>query len=204
MRTKSYRFILQCFSLVGAAAMSGQTMAHTGAGIHDSASFVAGLVHPLIGVDHLAAMLAVGLWSALVSRHVGMQMIWSPLAFANMLLMGALLGMNGVTTGLSEPLIATSLLALGLLVLTRLQLPAVLGSGLVGGFALFHGLAHGQELAHSAQAFEALAGMLSTTLMLHATGLGLGLLLRTRSVWLARLAGASVAALGSILLVQLS
>ena len=158
-----------------------------------------GLLHPLNGLDHLAAMLAVGFWSALSARRP-----WTaPLAFAAMLLAGALLGMAGVALPAVEPMIAASLLVLGLLVALRTQMPAALAAALVGVFAVFHGVAHGTELAGAANLWAPLAGMLIATALLHATGLGLGWALR-HTAWVSRMAGASVAVLGVSLLARLA
>jgi urease accessory protein len=162
------------------------------------------LVHPFVGLDHLAAMLAVGVWSALSARRAGPELLWGPLAFANMLMLGAILGMQGMALPATEPMIAASLLVTGLLVVTRTRLPGLVSTVLVGAFALFHGLAHGLELANSTSAFQILAGMLTATALLHATGLAIGWKLRTTNIWLPRMAGAAVAALGSALLLQLN
>ena len=103
-----------------------------------------------------------------------------------------------------EPMIALSLLALGLLVATRLHTPGAVAALVVGTFAVFHGLAHGQELAGSATVWQALAGMLLATIVLHAAGLATGWALRTRPRWMARTMGAGVAAVGGGLLLQLA
>lgn len=168
-------------------------------GTHAEIDGLDGLLHPFTGLDHLAAMLAVGFWSALSARR-----LWTaPLAFAAMLLAGAVLGLAGIELPAVEPMIAASLLVLGLLVALRTRLPAALAAVLVGLFAIFHGAAHGTELAGAAHIWAPLAGMLVTTLALHATGLGLGWALR-HSAWVARLAGAGVAAFGVTLLAQLA
>jgi len=184
--------------LLAAAALPA--LAHTGAdaGAHHH-GFLAGFMHPLTGLDHLAAMLAVGLWSALAARN-GRELLAAPLGFAAMLLAGALMGLAGVALPAVEPMIAASLLVLGLLVFTRKRLPALASAALVGVFAVFHGLAHGQELAGEADAALTLAGMLAATVLLHAAGIGLGWALRQANRWLPRLAGVAVALLGAALL----
>ncbi|XHS76906.1 HupE/UreJ family protein [Burkholderiaceae bacterium UC74_6] len=162
-------------------------LAHTGDGsLHDH-GFVAGLAHPFTGLDHLGAMLAVGLWSALSQR--GRSVLVAPLSFAALLLVGALLGMAGFTLPAVEPMVAASVLVLGLLAAARLHLNAVASGALVGAFALFHGLAHGAEL----QGYAALAGMVTATAALHAIGIALGLTLSPR---LARVAGGGIVVLG--------
>ena len=190
--------------LIAAPALSTAAMAHSGVEKHVHSGFFAGFIHPLMGLDHLAAMLAVGLWSALSARRAGPELLWGPLAFANVLMLGAMLGLQGIALPAIEPMIAASLLVTGLLVVTRTHLPALASTLLVGGFALFHGLAHGLELAHSTSAFQTLAGMLTATALLHATGLAIGWKLRSANVWLPRLAGGSVAALGGALVLQLA
>ena len=185
--------------------------AHTGGigphvhGADAQASFMQGVLHPLTGLDHLAAMVSVGLWSALSTAPARAAAQWSaPAAFAATLLLGAVLGLGGLSLPGIEPMIAASLLVLGMLVCTRAALPPLAGATLVAVFALFHGLAHGAELA-GGQAAAALAGMVLATAALHALGLGLGLALRGRAAppaqdWPASLAGLGVAAFGLSLL----
>jgi len=184
-------------AMLSAAALPA--LAHTGAdgGLHHG--FMAGFVHPLTGADHLAAMVAVGLWSALAARR-NADLPWAPLGFVAMLLAGALMGLAGVQWPGVEPMIAASLLVLGLLVCTQQRLPAVAAAALVGAFAVFHGIAHGHELAGESDAVLTLAGMVSATALLHVVGIGLGLALRRANRWVPRMAGAAVALLGVALL----
>lgn len=173
---------------------------------HDSqiiGSLIDGALHPLTGLDHLAAMVSVGAWRALSlvpsGRKPDIKAIASaPAAFAGTLLVGALAGLSGITLPGVEPMIAASLLVLGLLVATRLQLSQAAGAALVTMFALFHGLAHGAELGGHAAA--ALAGMVASTALLHGIGMALGLALRGEAHrskrWASRLAGGAVAMLG--------
>ena len=187
---------------VASLAVSAGAWAHGAeSGVaHQEASFWQGMLHPLTGVDHLAAMLVVGLWSATTAGR-----LWvAPLAFANFLLAGAILGLSGFGLPVVEPMIAASLLVLGLLVSTRQQLPSLAGAALVGGFALFHGIAHGQELAVGTHWLAPLLGMLASTVALHIVGVVTGLVLRERSLWWSRAAGALVAVLGTALLAQMA
>ena len=132
-----------------------------------TAAIAAGWAHPYSGADHLAAMLAVGLWSALTMRCM-----WpAPLVFATMLLVGALLG---AAWSAVEPAIAVSALVLGLLVVTRSRWPAAAGLALTAVFALAHGIAHGQQLG-TVHGSWVLAGLLTATLLLHTVGIALGL-----------------------------
>ena len=190
---------------LGVAALSTLPLlaaAHTGADAGAHHGFTAGLLHPLTGTDHLAAMLAVGVWSALAARSVR-EMLWAPLAFAAMLLAGALAGLAGVSLPAVEPMIAASLLVIGLLAATRLRLPGPAAAALVGVFAAFHGIAHGTELAGDSGAAAAMAGMVLATVLLHAAGLAIGWTLRHHAAW-PRVAGAGVALFGTTLLLRLA
>lgn len=197
MRNATAARALALISLLPLAAS-----AHTGAdaGLHHG--LVAGFMHPLTGADHLAAMVAVGLWSALTARRAWPDLLWAPLAFAGMLLVGALMGLAGVQLPAVEPMIAASLLVLGLLVVTRMRMPAVAAAIVVGSFAIFHGLAHGHELAGTSGAAMTLAGMVGATVLLHAIGIAIGWALRHANVWVPRIAGAAVVLLGAVLLAQ--
>lgn len=167
--------------------------AHVGndGGAHHVLSFTEGLIHPLTGMDHLVAMILVGIWSAMNTRK------WwvAPLAFAGLLLAGALIGMAGVTVAAMEYIVAASLLGIGVMVALQLKLRAVSGALIIGTFAIFHGLAHGAELSHSA---AALAGMAIATAGLHLVGLGIGYLLSVSRAnrWWAGVIGGSSSLLG--------
>lgn len=194
-------------ALLGLAAATLPLIASAHVGQDGAAhhGLLAGLLHPFTGLDHLLAMLAVGTWGALslpaaASDGGRLQRLGTaarlPLVFAALLLVGALAAAAGLRLPAVEPVIAASLLVLGLLVALRSRLPAMAASALVGGFALFHGAAHGTELGSAA----ALAGMVAATAVLHAAGLALGFALRDRSPWLGRLAGGATAVVGAGLL----
>lgn len=187
------------YILALAALLPTLALAHAGpdAGAHHG--FMDGFTHPFTGLDHLAAMVAVGVWSVLAFRHTGRAQWAAPAAFAGVLLIGGLLAFAGVSLPGVEPMIATSLVVLGLLVATRVQMPAAAGAALVGAFALFHGLAHGAELPVD-QAVAALSGMVLGTALLHLSGMALGRFVLARQVWLPRIAGAAVALFGASLL----
>jgi urease accessory protein len=171
-----------------------------GAGHHGAAAAVAaGFAHPFTGFDHLAAMLALGVWSALTAKRVWL----APLVFAATLTVGALIGLAGWAVPGVEPMIAASLLVLGLLLATGAKLPAVGGAAVAALFALFHGAAHGQELAGHG-ALWAIGGMVVATALLHAAGMGLGLMLKQRNAWLPRATGAAVTLFGMALLAPLA
>ena len=191
--------VVHWFLLPAAATLPTLAFAHAGGSEHAHLGFVAGLLHPFTGADHLAAMLAVGLWSALAVRPVWI----APLAFVLLLAVGAVGGFAGLTVPWVEPMIAASLLVLGLLVATRRGLPLAAAAGLAGGFAFFHGAAHGQELGGDAQAL-ALLGMLISTAALHLCGVGLGHWLQARHRLAGTAAGGAVALLGAALLLRMA
>ena len=114
------------------------------------------------------------------------------------LLLGALVALSGTQVPGVEPMIATSVLVLGLLIISSARLSVGAGALLVAAFALFHGLAHGQELG--GHALAALTGMVLSTMALHAGGVALGLWLHQRDRWWSRLAGAGITSLGLSLL----
>ncbi|MCZ8255977.1 MAG: HupE/UreJ family protein [Polaromonas sp.] len=202
-RTQSALFLIATCAIPTLASAHIGHEAGEAAHSHASA-FMGGFLHPLTGVDHLAAMVAVGLWSALAARRAWPDLLWAPLGFAAMLLAGALLGLQGVQLPAVEPMIAASLLVLGLLVLTRWHVPGIAAAALVGVFAVFHGLAHGHELAGDANAVPVVAGMLLATVLLHISGMAAGWALRHANAWVPRLAGAGVAVFGLALLGRLA
>lgn len=182
--TRTIRTLLAAL-LAGTGSLA---LAHVGADGGGHHGFLSGLLHPITGLDHLAAMVAVGVWSAATTRR-----FWiAPIAFALTLFAGALLAQGGVAFPAIEPMIAASMLVVGLLLAARAKLPEAAGALLVGAFALFHGAAHGQELGGLA----ALLGMVAGTALLHAVGMGLGQVLVKHSPWWTRAAGAVVALMG--------
>ena len=203
------RTIMATLGLASTAALAHTGDLGHGHGADAASSFFQGAVHPLTGLDHLAAMVSVGLWSALTSAPAkagrAARSMWAaPVAFAATLLVGALLGLGGLNLPGVEPMIAASLLVMGLMVCTRTALPTWAGGALVAVFALFHGLAHGAELANG-HAAAALTGMVLSTAALHTAGIAMGLTLRRpgqggASRWAPRAAGLGVAAFGASLL----
>lgn len=183
-----------------AALLPALASAHIGAdaGSHHSSAFLSGFTHPFTGLDHMAAMLMVGVWSMLSFRHSLRNALVTPAAFASVLLLGALAGFAGSLGGV-EAMIAASLLVLGLLVALGVKLPVWAGALIAAGFAFFHGFAHGTELP-AERAAAALAGMVLGTVLLHVAGMALARFGLSRNVWLPRLAGAAVAGFGAVLL----
>ena len=185
----------QVTAALTALLLAGTAQAHT-FGAHD-AGFAAGVAHPFIGLDHLLAMVAVGVWAA----QLGGRAIWRvPLAFMAMMALGSMLALDSVSLPAVETGIAVSVLVLGLLIAAAARFPLMASMLLVGTFALFHGHAHGLELPQAASAFLYSAGFLLATGLLHAAGAGLGTL-TGRGIsrnWL-RVLGGGIAAAGLVL-----
>ncbi len=194
LRSLVMTFVMSCISL--------SAMAHPGHLEHtDAVSMLTeGFLHPLAGPDHLLAMLAVGIWSALAYPSLK-RAIYIPLSFSLILLFGALTGMAGMRIPLVEPLIMASLLVLGLLLASMARLPLAAGSVLVAFFAFFHGAAHGMELPDGGNAGLFIMGFMISTLLIHCTGMTAGAILTRQHTWPARLAGIGIASYGAMLMV---
>ena len=195
MRNTSTRFTLALLLLTA----SGTAFAHPG---HDVSGFAAGLMHPFSGMDHLLAMVAVGLWAAQCDRKgSGVRKVWLlPATFMTMLTIGAAIATQWQSLPLVEAGIAASVLSLGLLIMLSLQLPVVLGVSVTAIFGLFHGYAHGLELPQSAAPAEYALGFLIATATLHFSGVAAGLAMRERYAMLPRLLGSAIAISGVYLL----
>ena len=165
--------------------------AHTGESV---GGFLAGLAHPVLGPDHIVAMVAVGLWGA----FLGAPAIWMlPIVFPLVLAFGGVLGILGVPLPAVETGIAASAVVLGLMVALAARPPLWIAAVLVGAFAIFHGYAHGKELPDGANAVAYSAGFVITTGLLHLAGIAFGLLARWPAGRLAvRGAGAAIAVVG--------
>ena len=176
--------------------LGNSVQAHTGVSHSD---FFAGLSHPVSGLDHVLAMIAVGLWAT----QLGNRALWcAPLAFVATMALGGLLGLTGIPLPLVELGIAGSVLILGGLIAFASRLPLAASMVLVGVFALFHGYAHGAERVAGSTALWYSIGFMLTTALLHGAGIGSGLLAqRGVSAHLLRLGGTAIAASGMLLLV---
>lgn len=169
-------------------ATATPALAHPGHG----GGFVAGFGHPLGGLDHVLAMLAVGLWAAL--RGGGAALAW-PASFVAALAAGFGLTQVGLVLPMVETMILASVILLGAAVAFRLSAPMWLGAAAIGAFGLAHGAAHGMELHGAPLPFA--AGFILASLTLHAAGFGIAAAgERLASRWPARIAGVSVAAAG--------
>lgn len=164
---------------------------------HHTHTFTAGLVHPLTGLDHLLAMISVGLWASQKGGRA--QWLW-PASFVSAMILGGALGMEGFALPLIEPAIAASLLVLGLMIAAMVELPLLAGIGIIAAFGLFHGNAHGLEAPAGGGSLLYGLGFVLSTATLHVLGLALGLSARhARLMPLVRAAAALVAVTGGVL-----
>jgi urease accessory protein len=182
------RLVLAFAMLVLAA---GPVAAHDLAGSDDLAT---GFAHPFLGLDHLLAMTAVGLWSAIA----GGRALWlCPALFVATMLGGYGVGAAEVALPLVEPAILASVVALGFLVAAGARLPLAAGASLVAFFALFHGHAHGAEAPAGAAAMYVLGFVLATA-TLHLLGIAIAQVLVVRRPAFVRVVGAATALAGLV------
>ena len=159
---------------IAAAALvmfPGVALAHTGHG--DASGFTHGFMHPLGGLDHVLAMVAVGLYATMI----GGRALWLvPATFVGVMALGGALGASGIVAPFIEIGIAMSVIVLGLAVALRVSLPTIVVMALVGVFAIFHGHAHGAEMPQDVSGFAYAAGFTLATALLHCAGIAMGLL----------------------------
>ncbi len=175
------------------ALLPGAAYAHTG--VSAAFSFSSGFLHPLSGLDHLLAMVAVGLLAA----QLGGRALWLvPGTFVAVMVLAALAGLAGLPLPGTEYGILASVIAISLPVALALGKPVALAMALVGVFAVFHGHAHGAELPHGADAAPHVAGFALATAMIHAAGVAIGLTLGRLAFASAalRLVGAAIVTAG--------
>jgi len=168
-------------------------LAHTGTA-RVGAGFAAGFLHPLSGLDHVLAMLAVGMWGA----QLGSPAIWVlPVAFPLVMSLGGVAGILGLVLPAVEPGIVFSVIALGGAIAVARRPPLWVAALLVSFFAVFHGYAHGAELPRQAGAAAYSAGFVLATGMLHLTGIGIGFVTKLpHGMRLLRAGGTAIALAG--------
>jgi len=167
--------------------------AHTGLGEHNG--WTHGFFHPLSGVDHILAMVAVGIWAA----QMGGRAVWlMPLTFVMVMILGGMLGMVTLPFVFVEHGIALSLLVMGGLIAATIRLPMIASMMLISVFALCHGYAHGNEMLPGLSMVSYAAGFAFATALLHLSGVGLALGVNKigRLHWL-RLSGVVTALVGA-------
>jgi urease accessory protein len=174
---------------------STPVFAHTGAGPVDG--FVHGLMHPLTGLDHVLAMVAVGLWAGLVG---GRARIAYPVAFVGAMALAGAWGMSGGSLPGVEVGIAFSVIILGAAVALKASPPLAAGTLACGILAIFHGFAHGAELPENASGVAYAAGFVIATAALHLVGILLAGVIAARAPLIARIAGGGLVLAGVALL----
>ena len=156
--------------------------------------FISGLTHPLFGLDHVVAMVAVGLWGGQLKKPA----IWLlPVTFPIVMAIGGMLGARGMPLPFVEVGIAASAIVLGIMVAASIKPPLWVAAIVVGAFAIFHGHAHGTELPEAAAPLAYGAGFVLSTGLLHAVGIAIGLLVDWE--WgekVVRACGGAIACLG--------
>jgi urease accessory protein len=167
-------------------------LAHTGTGI--AGGFAAGALHPVSGLDHLLAMVAVGIWGAFLRAPL----IWAlPVAFPLIMVVGGVLGIAGVALPGVEIGIALSVIVLGVAILCAWRAPRYVALAIVSVFAIFHGHAHGTELPSAAAPSAYAMGFVISTGLLHLSGVAIGTLDRVpKGSQVLRAIGAVIALLG--------
>ena len=190
--------LLAPLALLQLAVFATPVLAHSSVDI--GGGFAAGLMHPVLGWDHVAAMVAVGLWGA----FLGNPALWLlPVIFPLVMAVGGVLGLAGVALPAVEIGIAASALVLGILILLAVRLPLWLAGTIVGAFAIFHGRAHGTELPHAASPLAYSLGFVISTGLLHLAGIAFGLLTASHlGRQLVRGLGGVIAAAGTLFLIQ--
>jgi urease accessory protein len=201
-RSRTVTFSVAALATASVALAAGPASAHI---INaQGAGFAAGLAHPLGGLDHLLAMVAVGLWAT----QLGGRALWAvPGAFVGMMAVGGAISLSHIGLPAVELGIAGSLVFLGLLVATATKAPTWVGCIVVALFAVFHGHAHGAELPEAAQPILYAAGFVIATAFLHGVGIAAGLtaprLGEVAGRWAVRGGGAAVAVMGAAFLATL-
>lgn len=172
---------------------TGSALAHQGA--DGSGGFTSGFMHPVLGWDHVIAMVAVGLWGA----FLGTPAIWIlPVVFPLVMAFGGALGIMGVPVPAVETGIAASAVVLGLMVVLAVRPPMWVAAVIVGAFAIFHGHAHGTELPEAATPLAFSVGFVLATGLLHLGGIAFGSLVRWPAGSVAVRAGGGAIALAGV------
>ena len=192
---------LFAFAAVAALSLLAPSAgAHTGEGI--DTGFASGFWHPILGWDHVVAMIAVGLWGVFLGRPA----IWIlPVVFPLVMAVGGAMGVAGIPLPAVEIAIALSGVALGLLVALAVKAPNWVAATIVGAFAIFHGHAHGVELPEAFSPYGYAAGFVVGTGLLHLAGILFGHLAKVPyGIYAVRVAGVVIAMVGGAFLIGIA
>ncbi|MGM0561746.1 MAG: HupE/UreJ family protein [Pseudomonadota bacterium] len=181
------------------AFLASAAVAHPGHEVQAGASFLGGLAHPVTGLDHLLAMVAVGIWA----YTLGGRALWAvPSMFVLAMAVAGAAGLAGWQFAMAESGIALSVLVLGVLIAAAVRVRWEIGAAMVGLFAVFHGFAHGAEIPAGGSPAAYIAGFLLATAFLHAAGVTLGVVAgRLAYTPAMRVAGGTMAVAGTWMLV---
>ncbi len=191
-RNRRHIVLVPALALV---ALALPAQAHTESAAGDG--FLTGFLHPLTGIDHLLAMLAVGMWGA----QLGMPAIWVlPVAFPLVMAIGGVLGIAGIALPGAETAIVLSVILLGAAIALGRRPPLYFAAALVAFFAIFHGYAHGRELPAQTSAVDFSAGFVLATGCIHLAGIGIGTVTSLpNGVQILRAGGAAISLAGCVL-----
>ncbi|MDK4734666.1 HupE/UreJ family protein [Rhizobium sp. CNPSo 3490] len=189
-------------SLLALAAIALPAVASAHPAIGEAAGFSHGFAHPISGLDHILAMVMVGIFAF----QLGGRAVWLvPTTFVLVMALGGLLGVSGINVPFVETGIALSVVVLGAVVAFNVKAPLAAAAGIIGIFAIFHGHAHGAEMPENAAGGAYAAGFMVATALLHAAGLALGYAVghagKRQGVLVTRTAG-SIAALAGVSLLS--
>jgi urease accessory protein len=190
LKMKTTFTAVQRGALFLAAVFLVPSLAHAHVGVGETSGFAHGFGHPLSGLDHICAMVAVGLWAA----QMGGRAIWAvPLTFVTVMAFGGLLGMMHVGVPFIETGIVVSVLTLGVFIAAAVRLPLIASIIVVGLFAICHGHAHGAEMPETASGIEYAIGFVLATALLHGIGIRLGIgIQKVSKPIVVRFAGAAI------------
>lgn len=187
--------LLRSMAAVTLMTTLASAQAHTG---HGAEGFVTGIIHPFLGLDHLLAMVAVGIWSVVMLPKA--HRLAGPALFVAMLLVGALVALTGVALPNIEPGVAASVAVLGALLLLARRIGLITGLALIAVAALLHGYAHGSELTAGQSFANYAAGFMLGSAALHGVGLAVGNALKNLPAWVGRTAAVLMGASGLVML----
>ncbi len=192
------KFIQNCLLILPVFILA-PSLAHAHTGVGHAAGFLHGVCHPFGGLDHILAMVAVGIWAAQISGKV----IWAvPTTFVSVMIIGGILGIAGIAIPFVEQGIVMSVLILGVLIAAAVRLPLSASVAIVGLFAIFHGYAHGAEIPSTVSGVAYGIGFALATATLHLSGIGFGVFFqRIARLQVVRFAGVAIAIGGGFLFI---
>lgn len=186
---------LMMSAIAGAMALLAVSPAAAHTGLAPIGGLAAGFMHPLTGIDHLLAMIMVGLWAA----QLGGRAFWIvPLSFVLLLAVGGGVAIMGILLPQVELVIALSVVALGVMIAGRVRAPVALAAMIVAAFGIVHGYAHGAEMSVAVSGATYAAGFVLATILLHVVGIAVSVVARANAF--VRYIGGAAAVVGLTLI----